>query len=233
MLRQYGFVSVPPLSRLFVLRFSHSRVLALGDINHFRTSTRTFALSAARKVPMNDERSMVSFDLVSDDGTTTKVHVQPSYPQKPKAIENLLKQLPPLLTAASMPIGAIKSFNTNGWDLDESGDTIHRYVKLQRQQDLSRVLEDIEAASRELNHDPHIDNDGTQLTISCTTHVPPGLSMKDVKLAKRIDEILANVALEDASEEEIDEAEILIQRQKGRERNMEAIRKAKLNCDCG
>lgn len=197
----------------------------------FQAFTRTFTTTAPTSTSTTNGPTTVSFDLVGKNGTTTRIHVQPSYPHKPKAVENLLKQLPALLTAASMPVSTIKSFTTDGWDLDEGNDTIHRYLLLQNESDVDSIITAIEAASRDLNHDPHIHVDGSRLTISCTTHVPPGLSMKDVKLAKRIDEILADIVVYPGHEEK--EADILTQRQRGREHNMEAVRKAKLECGCG
>lgn len=173
----------------------------------------------------------VSFDLKGPEGTSTKVHVRPSYPHKPKAVSNLLAALPELLTDAAMPVGGVKSFATTGWDLDESGDTIHRFAEFGSEDTVNRVLELVAQASQKLNHDPHIHVDGPRIVISCTTHVPPGLSMKDIKLARQINEILGNAGSQIIKQE--DEAEILTQRQRAREHNMSAIRKAKASCSCG
>lgn len=173
----------------------------------------------------------VSLDLTAG-GITTKIHVRPSYIHKPKAVENLLKNLPALLTDATMPVTAIESFSTRGWDLDEAADTIHRYVAVE-QDDVSRIVEGVKAASEYENHDPHIYIDGSRMTISCTTHVPPGLSMKDVKLAKLIDKILDDCNIDFSNSSDSSEADILTYRQRGREQNMEAVRKAKLACNCG
>jgi len=180
---------------------------------------------------MEENRPTVDLDLTSKHGGTTTIEIRPSYPQKPKAVENLLAGLPALLTDAGMPTSAVTSFATQGWDLDESGDTIHRYVEVTSEQDISSIWDQIKTASYELNHDPHIHTDGKQLTISCTTHVPPGLSMKDVKLARKINNILAEINMADVRHD--DEVDILTQRQRGREYNMAAIRKAKLACSCG
>lgn len=180
---------------------------------------------------MSSDASTVSLDLTAG-GVTTRIHIKPSYIQKPKAVENLLKNLPALLTDATMPTAAIESFSTKGWDLDEASDTIHRYVSVEHDQ-IPQIRADIEAASKAENHDPHIHVDDSRMTISCTTHVPPGLSMKDVKLAKAINKILEeyNVAYYRGSD--MSEADILTYRQRGREHNMEAVRQAKLACSCG
>ena len=84
-----------------------------------------------------------------------------------------------------------------------------------------------------MNHDPHTHVDGTHLTISCTTHVPPGLSMKDVKLAKRIDEILESASSGEDGTSRVEKDITLEQIQNGEKQNMEAIRKAKEDCSCG
>lgn len=140
--------------------------------------------------------------------------------------------MPTLLTDAVMPATAIDSFSTKGWDLDEASDTIHRYITVAPGQ-VAQIMEAIKAASKAENHDPHIHVDGSHMTISCTTHVPPGLSMKDVKLAKAINEILDVNNVEHEYDSDVSEADILTYRQRGREHNMEAVRQAKLACSCG
>jgi len=192
---------------------------------------RSYATAAEVASRLQEDRPTVHLKLTSKDGNVTTIEIRPSYPHKPKALENLLASLPELLTDAGMPISAIISFATEGWDLDEYGDTIHRYVEVDSEQDITPLVDQIAASSKELKHDPHIHVDGKQLTISCTTHLPPGLSMKDVKLAKRINDILGTTGMVGGSH--TSEADLLTQRQRGREHNMEAIRKAKLECNCG
>lgn len=192
---------------------------------------RSYATAAEAARSTGEYSPTVNLDLTSGDGGITTVEIRPSYPHKPKAVENLLASLPGLLTDAGMPASAIDTFANKGWDLDESGDTIHRYVGVQSERDMSSILDHIKAVSSELKHDPHIHIDGNQLTISCTTHVPPGLSMKDVKLARKVNDILTEAGITGVTH--TDKAEILTQRQRGREHNMEAIRKAKLDCGCG
>lgn len=189
---------------------------------------RSYASMSSQSHP---KFTTVSFDLKDPRGNITKVHVQPSYPEKPKAVANLIAALPDLITDAVMPTERISNFSTTGWDLDESNDTIHRYIELESKSDVESVLQQVRIVSEELNHDPHIYQDGQRFTISCTTHVPAGLSMKDIKLARKINEIL--VGIQRSQTIENDEAEILTQRQRAREHNMEEIRKAKLRCDCG
>lgn len=174
-------------------------------------------------------RCMATFARANRDGSITNIQIRPSYAHKPKAVENLLKGLPELLESRTSSTETGDVPGTPTWRLDDSGDTIHRHISLDAESDASPILQQIEVASRELNHDPHTHIDGTHLTISCTTHVPPGLSMKDVKLARRIDEILKGLGGGK------DEGSRLEQKQmeRGEKKNMEAIKKAKEDCSCG
>lgn len=158
------------------------------------------------------------------------VQVQPSYPHKPKAVENLMKGLPELLEPKVNPSSDSQGTATGAWEIDESGDTIHQHVSMSEEKDIISILRQIDDAARELNHDPHTHVDGTNLTISCTTHVPPGLSMKDVKLAKKIDAILNNFREPGVGLKSPISAE---QKERAEKQNMEAIKKAKEDCNCG
>lgn len=175
-------------------------------------------------------RSLATFARVNRDGSTTSIEIRPSYPHKPKAVENLMKGLPELLNPTANSSGDGQSSRTGTWQIDDSGDTIHRHVSLNNEKAISSILEQIKTASSELNHDPHTHVDGTHLTISCTTHVPPGLSMKDVKLARKIDEILRSVS---SGESVMDSEVSREQRNAAEKQNIEAIRKAKEDCSCG
>lgn len=208
-----------------------ARTKLLTNYVGYLISSRASHGTAATMSEDTSGNDTVPLELTAE-GITTKIHVKPSYIHKPKAVENLLKNLPTLLTDAVMPATEIQSFSTKAWDLDEAADTIHRYVAV-HETDVPQITADIEAASEAENHHPHIHSDGSHMTISCTTHVPPGLSMKDVKLAKLIDKILDNYNIDFGRESDSSEADILTDRQRGREHNMEAVRKSKLACSCG
>lgn len=177
-------------------------------------------------------RSIATFTKLGHDGTKTKIELKPSYPHKPKAVENLVKGLPELLKPAIGLTDDSNSTTAGNWNLDESGDTIHRHVSLQGKSEISSILQQIERAAEELNHDPHTLVDGTNLTISCTTHQPPGLSMKDVRLAQKVDAILKGFAL--ASREDGPAMSVSDEQRKyAEQRNMEAVKRAKEDCSCG
>lgn len=139
-----------------------------------------------------------------------------------------MKGLPELLEPKKNPSSEHQV--TGAWEIDESGDTIHRHVSMSEEKDITSILQQINDAARELNHDPHTHIDGTNLTISCTTHVPPGLSMKDVKLAKKINAILNNFREPGVDLKSPISAE---QKERAEKQNMEAIKKAKEDCNCG
>lgn len=175
-------------------------------------------------------RSLATFTRYKHDGTKVNIEIRPSYAHKPKAVENLMKGLPDLLGPESSSSGNRTESSSAAWELDESGDTIHRHISLTEEKEISAILKQINEAAQDLKHDPHTHIDGTNLTISCTTHSPPGLSMKDVKLAKKID-----VIIQDATSTNSESISVISpeQKQHAEERNMEAIRKAKEDCNCG
>lgn len=212
-----------------------------------RTAAYETHAGRARAVTnMNNEAAptRVSYELTSSSGTPTRIHIRPSYPHKPKAVQNLLNPetgLPSLLTEVGMPLSSIKSFTTHGWDLDEHGDAIHRYIHIRDLVQQQRVFDGIKEEAKTLNHDPHIDSSRNgHITITCTTHSPPGLSMKDVHLARAVSGILdgvVEIAESDTAEPQSVrgglEADIFTLRQRGRERNRAAIEEAKKSCNCG
>ena len=221
------------MSRLVTLHVLRHITVQQSCARSWRTPVSTRAFKASTRAREMDAPATVSFDLMGEAGNTTKIHIKPSYGHKPQAVENLLKTLPELLTDASMPTKTINSFSTRGWDLDESGDVIHRYTLLYNKDDFHQILPQVKAASKELNHDPTISLHENRLLFSCGTHSPPGLSMKDVKLAKKIDEILAKVDIDFGRQQYPTEAGILAHRQDARKATMGRIQRAREKGTCG
>lgn len=178
-------------------------------------------------------RLMTTLARINNDGSVTNITIRPSYAHKPKAVENLMKGLPDLVGPQTRSSDSIGSPDGHAWKLDDSGDTIHRHVLLESEKKLPEILRQIESASRELNHDPHMHIRGKYLTISCTTHVPPGLSMKDVKLARRINEILQDNPSATLEMSRPENAIPIEEKEDAERKNMEAIKKAKEECSCG
>lgn len=138
----------------------------------------------------SESPTTISLDILKPEGQPTKVKVVPSYPDKPRAVANLMKGLQSILQSeVSLYSRNISPY----WQLDDNGYTLHKHIHTlngRDQRKWSTTQSRIEMASKELHHDPHILVNPLVTTISLTTHVPPGLSMKDVKLARMVDEIL-------------------------------------------
>jgi 4a-hydroxytetrahydrobiopterin dehydratase len=50
-------------------------------------------------------------------------------------------------------------------------------------------LTDLETIAREMNHDPAIEQDGSALTITMSTHSAGGVTELDVAYARRVDDL--------------------------------------------
>lgn len=173
------------------------------------------------------ERPKPTVDVVSQHGQQIKHEIKASYADKPKAVNNLLKRLSELRLLKD-PSGA--PYNSHGWELAASGSVLHRYTSFGSRDDLKQARREIDKAASELNHDPHIyedvaeDTDIPYMLISCTTHHPAGLSVKDAKLAKRVDEILERIGeREDKTNINLSGAEMLAMRRKAYKHNMANI----------
>jgi pterin-4a-carbinolamine dehydratase len=116
--------------------------------------------------------------------------------------EKLISALNPLLfrpeTTSSTP--KTTSFGSSIWRLaPPKSDAILRHLAVKSEQEADDIVQAVNAAADSMNHHPHIARENPSpesgnawlVTIVCTTHRPPGLSMRDVRLARRIDEIVA------------------------------------------
>jgi pterin-4a-carbinolamine dehydratase len=88
------------------------------------------------------------------------------------------------------------TFASTEWQLDPKGDAIHRHLAMPLK-DLTTVTTLIDWTAEQMNHHPHIsikepsrDQQNYFMTITCTTHSPRGLSLKDIALAKKINQVL-------------------------------------------
>ena len=80
----------------------------------------------------------------------------------------------------------------DGWSGDTGG--ITRTAKLPTFLDAIAVVDQVAAAAEERDHHPDIDIRWRTLTFVCSTHSAGGVTIKDIDLARRIDEIVAAVA---------------------------------------
>jgi 4a-hydroxytetrahydrobiopterin dehydratase len=76
-----------------------------------------------------------------------------------------------------------------GWSGDTGG--ITRTTKLPSFAAAISVVDRVAAVAEEMDHHPDIDIRWCTLTFVCSTHSAGGVTMKDINLARRIDEIVA------------------------------------------
>lgn len=181
----------------------------------------------------SSDQFATSIDIMTSGGTTEQLKVTPSYPTKPKAVENLLNGLRELVSFGPSSDSAV-SYETNFWLLDREGNAIHRHFELYDQRAVQEFLVSVKTISDGVNHHPHYNVQGHLLTITCATHVPPGLSMKDVKLAR-----LINQSYEDFKASQprvisagIEQREIDMLRTFAETQNNLEIQRAKDSCNC-
>jgi len=86
--------------------------------------------------------------------------------------------------AVSVAIGAL-----DGWSGNRS--EISRTAALPSFSDAIAVVDRVAVVAEEMDHHPDIDIRWRTLTFRCATHSAGGVTEKDVALARRIDEIVA------------------------------------------
>jgi 4a-hydroxytetrahydrobiopterin dehydratase len=89
------------------------------------------------------------------------------------------------------------------WTLESAGNAITRTLTFKTEEDAKLFRDRIRIVSDEMDHHAHMSLEGaegapgaagnvTRMKITCTTHRPPGLSMRDVRLARKINELAGN-----------------------------------------
>jgi pterin-4a-carbinolamine dehydratase len=164
---------------------------------------RNLYLSSTCPITISDDRKTITLNL--SDGSIIRQKFSPT----PKAkLDKLCERLPKLLqTLERSPVAeslnekemaaSSASFGTAEWCIDPEGDAIHRHIAHTSTTECDAIDAEIMHAADGLNHHPHItrgrsDNgEYTLMTITCTTHSPRGLSVRDLRLAEMINEILA------------------------------------------
>ena len=151
---------------------------------------RTFSVSSSDE-PITISSDRHNITIRQRDGSTITQRISPT----PKASsEKLAVALASLLSAPDSDPSTHPTFGTLQWELDSLGDAIHRHIAVSSPDESESVVQLIMVESEKLNHHPHIarsDSEGSCMTITCTTHSPRGLSVRDTRLAMKIDEILA------------------------------------------
>lgn len=172
---------------------STARPALCGRSRMHHAAPRNLTSSSVEPVSIASNRQEITFRL-KDGGSVTK-KISPT----PKAkLDKLASALASLLSIPSSNSPARThgpSFGTLHWELDPQGDAIHRHVALSSSDECDKVVQRIMAEAEEMNHHPHIarEDGGASFTVTCTTHSPRGLSVRDTRLAKKVDELLAGL----------------------------------------
>ncbi|ETI22730.1 hypothetical protein G647_06806 [Cladophialophora carrionii CBS 160.54] len=153
--------------------------------------------------PIPPDRQTINISLRDATVITQKFSPTPkaNLDRLGKALSELL-QTPEQDTVIEAPNEKAKdtpgiSFGTIEWHLDSEGDAIHRHTAHPSATEKSVIEELIMRRADEMGHHPHIsrgeveDAGDMYMTITCTTHSPRGLSVRDMKLAQKINDILA------------------------------------------
>lgn len=164
---------------------------------------RHLSLAATMENPItiSNDRQKITFRLKDGSEITQQFHPTP----KAKT-DKLTAALASLLSDKAGTRNATApstSFGTSHWVLDPLGDAIHRHLALTSPEERDRVEKAIMEEADKMNHHPHIarvgegDNGQGQLnnclTVTCTTHSPRGLSVRDTRLAAKINEVLSEI----------------------------------------
>ncbi|OAL38270.1 hypothetical protein AYO20_02329 [Fonsecaea nubica] len=208
---------------------------------------RCLSLSSSDPIAISDDRQTITFRL--NNGGTVSQKLLPT----PKANrDKLADALASLLSTSetSRPDDLLLkrssglSFGTTQWQLDALGDAIHRHTAHPSVGECDEAERLIMVEAEKMNHHPHISRgnfggENRYMTITCTTHSPRGLSVRDTRLAHKIDAILDEFSVtEPVSPDGVqDSHEIEKQLVHHREQmialNRQQISEALESCSCG
>lgn len=156
------------------------------------SSPRYLALSSDEPIRISEDRKNITLHLKDGRRITQKLSPTPKIKS-----EKLAEGLASILSAPEPNPSDSPSFGTPQWELDPQGDAIHRHIAFSAPEECAMAIQQITIAAEELNHHPHIahDREGKEncITITCTTHQPRGLSGKDTRLARKINEVLGRI----------------------------------------
>ena len=113
-------------------------------------------------------------------------------------VDRFTNELEDLLKAGSA--AQADGFGSPQWRLDEAGDAINRYLIFNSESDADSFITAVQEAADKANHHPSIvkellqqSDEACLIIVVCSTHRPPGLSMRDIRLARSIDELVASL----------------------------------------
>lgn len=131
---------------------------------------------------LNQARTL-DIDIPTPDGSTRKVTIRPT----PKAPATKLTEELISLLEVSPGSPAV-------WTLDMQGDAVHCAAVVPTRAEADKIKSRITVIADEMKHHPHVSADdmvlGCQMLITCTTHNPKGLGLRDVRLAAAVSGVM-------------------------------------------
>ncbi|OAP60311.1 hypothetical protein AYL99_05313 [Fonsecaea erecta] len=207
---------------------------------------RHLSLSSSGPITISEDRQTVTFRLNNGETITQKISPTPkaNRDKLANALASLLST-PETFKPSNLSLKPSSglSFGTTQWHLDALGDAIHRHTAHPSAKEREEAEKLIMAEAEEMNHHPHIargefGGEDKYMTITCTTHSPRGLSVRDTRLAHKINAILdAFEAMEPMSidaAQDLGEAEkqLAVHRERMIALNRQKISEALESCSC-
>ncbi|ERF76765.1 hypothetical protein EPUS_02304 [Endocarpon pusillum Z07020] len=182
----------------------------LTSTNHQHFKTLALAMSSGEEEQKPASLSVMAqaydlnkptFDIPLDNkGTILKCNLVIS-----SAVKNpssLITGLSELLRRPADATNDLQTLSTSApyWTLESTNDSIIRVFAFEAEEQARLFRDRISAVSDEMDHHARMSVDSaadssnpegkvTRMTVTCTTHRPPGLSMRDIRLARKINEI--------------------------------------------
>ena len=101
---------------------------------------------------------------------------------------SLISGLTALLHRPNPPTDNPHPTATPYWTLEPTNDAITRIFTFETEEQAHLFGDQIKAVSDEMDHHARVRLESHVVTITCTTRRPAGLSMRDVRLAEKVDE---------------------------------------------
>jgi pterin-4a-carbinolamine dehydratase len=158
------------------------------------------SLYLASTVPITISSQRDRIDIVLENGEAISQKLLPTPKVSPVALRDQLTQLlqtrEPSDQYLEQKNAGLMSFRSSEWFLDPEGDAIHRHVAANSANECDEIERLIGNKADIDQHHPHITRgdpdrgDSRCMTVTCTTHNPRGLGIRDLRLALAINAIL-------------------------------------------
>ena len=214
----------PALGALLQMKWPVSRALALHTRNHYHKHSLSSATASTEITKVNPpappstkqsnitspppkpsetpdpNRPSINNPLGSKGPLSKRNVVISSAVKDPFSFIAALSRL--LQCPEKQPTDDSQALDTAYWTLGPRGDTITRSLVFQTDILASLFCDRLAVVSDEMDHHARLDlpdtlpeSGFTVRRVTCTTHRPPGLSMRDIRLAKVIDDLADTYAL--------------------------------------